>query len=151
MILHYNTTDQIIHALNQIIVVCSDSARNFQKAAESLSSDLLQTLFQSYAQQRRQFAIALKAEVRRQGGKPANVRSPPDGDFPQLARVEGGNDQTIIAQCRYSEEQVLQTYEKILQTALPADVITLIQRQSDEVVQVYRNVRRVERRIDGIQ
>ncbi|NJN68610.1 MAG: DUF2383 domain-containing protein, partial [Chloroflexaceae bacterium] len=88
-------------------MMCEESTHGFRLAAEALSSSLLATLLIHYARQRSHFAIALRAEVRRQGGKPVREGPPPcAADGEQIYRREmlrRGNNQAILWECERSE------------------------------------------------
>lgn len=134
--------------LNSLITACEHSVRNFLAAKQHISNDMLETLFRNYAQQRAQFIIALRAEVRCHGGKPA-LGSDMVGlmlrgwmNLKTALKVKGANDKELINQCMRAEEEVLDTYHTTIQnTELPADVVMLINRQFEEINQVYNNIR----------
>jgi uncharacterized protein (TIGR02284 family) len=143
-----------IDALNSLIKVCEDSTRMFETAAETISNELLTTLFSNYAQQRSQFAIALKAEVRREGGEPeqqGTLSGSMHRSWTNIKTALSSQDgQTAIKECARSEEMVMQTYEDVLQQHLPADVINLIKRQHEEITLIHRNIQRIEQRLDAL-
>jgi uncharacterized protein (TIGR02284 family) len=143
-----------IAVLNRLVIMCEESTHGFRLAAESLTSGLLTTLLAHYARQRLHFAIALRAEVRRQGGKPCRGSSPPcatDGDGVYRGEVlRQGSSRAILKECERSEAHTVQTYESALRSGLPADVVAMIQRQYQEIHLVYRNICRVAQRVETI-
>jgi uncharacterized protein (TIGR02284 family) len=142
-----------IEALNQLAVVCGDSAHLFQAAHEALSNDLLRALLGNYAQQRTHFTIALRAEIHRQGGM-AEERSSLQGTLHRgwlniKSALTGGDEQAIVSECLRQEEVVLQTYDDVCHKMdLPADVLALVERQYKELRLIYTNLRRIEERIN---
>ncbi len=145
-------TPSVVEALNRLIDMCQDSAHILRVTAEGMSSDLLSHLFASYAEQRTQFAIALKAEVRRQGST-----SPPTGGLSETlqwgwntmkAALSNGDEKPLIHACINSEHATLDAYQQARQSNLPADVLHLINRQYQELVLVHQNIRRIEERME---
>ena len=67
--------DKAISSLNDLIEICKDAQEGFRQAAEGVKNGELQTLFNTYAQQRAQFAAELQHEVLRLGGEPERTGS----------------------------------------------------------------------------
>lgn len=144
----------VVEALNWLAVVCKESAYVFQEAYEASSNELLRALLKSYAQQRTHFAIALRAEIYRQGGDAKQSSSlhekQHDGWLNINSALNEGVEQAIVEACLHQEEIVLQTYDKVCQMNLPADVLALVERQHKELRLTYNNIRRIEEHIDII-
>ena len=70
-----NTNDEVISTLNNLIETCKDGQEGFRTAAEGVKNSDLKTLFNTYSQQRAQFAGELQNEVGRLGGDPEKTGS----------------------------------------------------------------------------
>ena len=60
-----DSVDAVASTLNQLIQTCRDGENGFASAATAVEEPSLRRLFQSYSQQRTEFAAELELEVRR--------------------------------------------------------------------------------------
>jgi uncharacterized protein (TIGR02284 family) len=67
-----DSVDALASTLNQLIQTCRDGEQGFQAAAQGVDDPNLQHLFESYAQQRGEFANDLEQEVERLGQEPSD-------------------------------------------------------------------------------
>jgi uncharacterized protein (TIGR02284 family) len=150
----HNKQQAVIDSLNQLIVACEDSEQVFRMVSETVTSDVLKTLFANYAEQRAQFAIALKAEVHRQGGKPKLSGSLTGamhrGWMSIKAALTSGDEKALVSECLHSEETTIQAYADICRQTIPADVLSFVNRQYEGIVQVYNHIRTIANRLDLI-
>jgi len=141
--------DRIASTLNELIQSCRDTEHGFQSAALLLDDLNLRRLFQSYAQQRAEFAAELQLEIRRLAADPV------EGGHasPSLHRawvdikagVSGRDEGSIISECERSEDGAVRQYQEALRSGLPDDLRMVVGRQFHEVKQAHDHVRSLER------
>jgi uncharacterized protein (TIGR02284 family) len=138
-----------ISTLNTLIETCEDGAQGFQTAAEGIQDSATNQLFRRYARERAQCAEELRAEVRRLGGNPEEGGSVSGamhrGWMNIKSAVAGKSDAAIVAEAERGEDVAVQTYEKALQSDLPADVQSKVQRQFTQVRAAHDSVRELEK------
>ncbi|HYE66867.1 MAG TPA: PA2169 family four-helix-bundle protein [Pyrinomonadaceae bacterium] len=141
--------DNVISTLNGLIETCKDGQEGFRQAAEGVDNSELKTLFNTYSQQRAQFAAELQNEVRRLGGDPEKTSSTAGalhrGWINIKSAVTGRDESSIIAECERGEDSAVSTYEDALKENLPADIQTLLQRQFGQVKEAHDRIRALER------
>ncbi|MGI9107893.1 MAG: PA2169 family four-helix-bundle protein [Pyrinomonadaceae bacterium] len=142
--------DNVISTLNNLIETCKDGQNGFQTAAEGTTRSDLKSLFGEYAMQRSQFAGELQAEVRRLGGDPEQTGSVAAtlhrGWINIKSAVTGEDDNAIIAECERGEDSAVSNYKDALNDQnLPADVRSIVERQSAQVKQAHDRIRSLER------
>lgn len=143
------TNDDTISTLNNLIETCKDGENGFRTAAEGVDNSELKTLFNTYAQQRAQFAAELQAEVRRLGGDPEKTGSVAAslhrGWIDIKSAVTGGSEASIIAECERGEDSAVKNYEEAQRENLPGDLQAIIQRQYAQVKEAHDRIRALER------
>lgn len=140
------TNDDTISTLNNLIETCKDGQNGFRNAAESATNTELKTLFNTYAQQRAQFAAELQGEVRRLGGDPENSGSVSAavhrGWMGLRDAVTGASDDTaIVAECERGEDYAISAYQDAMKENLPQDVASVVQRQYGSVKEAHDRIR----------
>jgi uncharacterized protein (TIGR02284 family) len=119
--------------LNQLVQTCKDGEQGFQTAARAVDDPNLRHLFESYAQQRSEFAAELEVEVERMGRQPPEsghlAASLHRGWTNLKAAVTGRDEGAIISECERGEDLAVRAYQEALATQLPADLRALIERQ----------------------
>jgi uncharacterized protein (TIGR02284 family) len=142
--------DKAISRLNNLIETCKDGEDGFKTAAAGLSRADLRTLFNTFSQQRAQFAAELQNEVRRIGGDPESSGSIA-GSFHRgwidiKSAVTGKDDNAILAECERGEESAVANYEGALaDESLPAHLREIVRRQYAAVKEAHDRVRSLER------
>jgi len=140
--------NEVISTLNNLIETCKDAENGFRTAAEGLKNDQLKSLFNSYAQQRAQFASELQSLVRRLGGDPEKTGSAAGalhrGWINIKSAVTGKDDAAVISEAERGEDSALQNYKEALQQNLPADVKSIVKRQCASVQEAHDRVRAME-------
>ena len=134
--------------LNHLIQTCKDGEKGFQSAAEGASDPNLRHLFESYAQQRGEFALELEAEVTRLDQKPADSGHASAalhrGWINIKAAVSGRDEGAIISECERGEDLAVRAYEQALAAPLPPDLRALVERQFLKVKEAHDQVRSLE-------
>jgi uncharacterized protein (TIGR02284 family) len=145
--------EEVISVLNGLIETCRDGQEGFRTAAEGVKRAELRELFHGYARQRAGFAGELQDEVRRLGGEPERAGSLAAtlhrGWMGLRAALEGGDDRAIISECERGEDVALGAYRSALDTDMPANVRSLVERQFAEVKEAHNLIANLERQTDA--
>ena len=142
-------TDQVVLTLNNLIEICRDSEKGFQKAAERIADPHLRILFTDYQRQRGQLAEELQFEVRRLGAQPVESGSLAgklhQGWFELKEAVTGYDDTDILAECERGEDVALEHYRDASQAELPEAVGQIVRRQCAAVQAAHDRIRDLEK------
>lgn len=142
------SVDEISSTLNQLIQTCMDGEKGFQSAAEGLDDPNLRHLFESYSQQRAEFAAELQLEVQRLAHEPAEhghaSAALHRGWMDIRAAVSGREEGAIIAECERGEDVAVRAYSQALDSPLPADLRAMVERQFLKVKEAHDQVRSLE-------
>jgi uncharacterized protein (TIGR02284 family) len=143
------SVDDISSTLNQLIQACKDGENGFQTAAKAVSDPNLRHLFESYSQQRSEFAAELGVEVQRLAQDPASrghVAAALHRGWMELeAAVTGRDEGVIIAECERGEDLAVKAYEQALSVALPPDLKAIAERQLIKIQEAHDQLRSLER------
>ena len=141
--------DNVISTLNNLIETCKDGENGFRTAAGDVKNSELTTLFNTYSQQRAQFAAELQAEVRNLGGDPESTGSVAAtlhrGWINIKSTVTGEDEAAVIAECERGEDSAVKNYKEALNTTLPANIQTIVQRQFTQVKEAHDRIRAMEK------
>jgi uncharacterized protein (TIGR02284 family) len=143
------SVDQVASTLNELIQTAKDGENGFRAAGESVEDSNLRHLFESYAQQRSEFAAELQLEVRRLAQDPVDTGHAAAalhrGWMDLKAGLTGRDEASVIAECERGEDIAVANYRKALASELPADLRIVIERQFQEVQQAHDHIRSLER------
>jgi uncharacterized protein (TIGR02284 family) len=141
--------DNVISTLNNLIETCKDGENGFRTAADGVKNSELKTLFNTYSQQRAQFAAELQAEVRNLGGDPENTGSVAAtlhrGWINIKSTVTGEDEGAVISECERGEDSAVKNYKEALNEDLPANLQSILQRQFTEVKEAHNRIRALEK------
>ena len=142
--------DKTISCLNNLIETCKDGQDGFRTAAESVSRPDLKTLFNTFSQQRAQFAAELQNEVRRLGGDPEKTGSVAAslhrGWIDIKSAVTGNDDNAVVSECERGEDAAVRNYEEALNDDdLPENLRDVVRGQFAAVKEAHDRVRNLER------
>src|ERR1044071_1691530 len=141
--------DNVISTLNNLIETCKDGENGFRPAADGVKNSELKTLFNTYSQQRTQFAAELQAEVRNLGGDPENTGSVAAtlhrGWINIKSTVTGEDEGAVISECERGEDSAVRNYTDALNENLPANVQSIIQRQFTQIKEAHDRIRAMEK------
>lgn len=142
------TNDEVISTLNNLIETCKDGQEGFRTAAEGVKNADLRTLFNTYAQQRAQFAAELEGTVRGLGGDPAEsgslVATLHRGWMNIKSVVTGEDEAAIVAECERGEDSAVRNYREALDANLPANVSEVVEKQFGAVKEAHDRIRTLE-------
>ena len=109
-----------IDTLQTLTTTVIDSVNGFEDAAKNTDNPRFEQLFRQHAQDRRQAAETLQAEIRRLGGE-----APTDGSMmgkthqawlDMKAAVTGRDDERIIKSVEAGEDYLKEKFEKVLES-----------------------------------
>lgn len=134
-----NDLEELIDALNGLIIINNDRIDGYKKAADETDDVALKALFESMAKDSRKHANELALEVAQRGGTVATGTSTV-GDIYKVwmdikAAVTGKNRKSILSSCEAGEDVALNGYEIALKTdaELSADLRQIIISQQQNV------------------
>lgn len=143
--------DEVTSTLNNLVETCKDGQNGFRTAAEGVKSSELIALFNTYSQQRGQFASELQNEVRILGGDPEKTGSTAAalhrGWINIKSTVTGEDEGAVISECERGEDSAVKAYEEALQKDLPANVRATVEAQFAKVKEAHDRIRSLEKSI----
>jgi uncharacterized protein (TIGR02284 family) len=151
------TNKDIIEVLNDLIRINNDRTAGYMRAAEDTKNvDVdLRTIFERMADESRQNAIELTAQVGRLGGEPATGTTASGKIYRAWMNVKdmftGKDRHALLASCEYGEDAAQRAYEDALASdaPLPTDVRQLITsqksalRNSHDMIKKYRDMHEI--------
>lgn len=143
------SVDESASTLNQLIQICKDGEAGFLAAAGAVEDLNLRRLFESYSQQRAEFAAELQLEVRRMAEQPVDSGHAMAALHRSWLGIEAGligrDEGAIISECERGEDIAVRDYEKALDAALPPDIRVTVERQFLQIKQAHDQIRSLER------
>ena len=134
-----------VDVLNDLVETSKDGERGFRKAAEDAHDAQLKTLFVDRADDCASGARELQDVVLKLGGKPESGGSVGGalrrGWVDVKSAVGGRSDHAILADCEKGEDVAKKQYSDALESELPADVRTIVERQFQGVLQTHDRIR----------
>lgn len=131
--------------LNNLIETCRDGQNGFRDAAEHIKNPQVREFFNQQSLLRAQFASELEAEVRRLGEPDVNTSGTTLAAMHRawidLKSALGGGDEAIISAAETGEDSAKKAYEEALTKKLPRDVMEIVRKQSDSVIEAHNRVR----------
>jgi uncharacterized protein (TIGR02284 family) len=131
------TKQQIIQLLKGLYTVCRTSETGYRKAADAIESVTTRELLRSYADQRKEFAEELQAEIRFHSDSEYQAVPPVDSWKDIHQAIESGDQQEIIGACERAEEAMLRVYKNAMERRIPWDVETVLRHQYSDIKQAY--------------
>ena len=142
------SVDAVASTLNQLIQTCRDGENGFASAATAVEEPSLRRLFQSYSQQRTEFAAELKLEVRRLAQDPVqsgHASAALHRSWLDIkAGIVGRSDGLVIQECEQEEETALGNYDHALDSPLPNDLRIIVERQFGQIKEAQEQIRSLE-------
>ncbi|RZJ08246.1 MAG: PA2169 family four-helix-bundle protein [Rubrivivax sp.] len=139
------SNDDIIDTLNDLIETSKDGEYGFRTSAEYLKDTSLKQSFLARAEECRQAAADLQAQVVRLGGDAEDSGSAAGalhrGWVAVKGTLAGYTDKAILEETERGEDTALASYRKALDQSLPPDVRVLVERQFEGVKRNHLQVR----------
>ena len=151
------TNKDVTEVLNDLIQINNDRTAGYMRAAEDTDTvDVdLRTIFEKMADESRQYAIELTAQVGRLGGEPATGTTTSGKIYRAWMNVKdmftGKDRHALLASCEYGEDAAQHAYEDALATDAPlaTDVRQLITSQkaslknAHDIIKKYRDLHEI--------
>ena len=148
-----NDTKSVISVLNDLIETCKDGEQGFTTAAERAKDSSLKSLFSKYASQRAGYVQELQSVVRELGGDPAtsgHVAATLHRGWINLKEaLSKDEDKAIVNECESGEDAAMKNYKDALSKSLPANVLSLVQKQFSGVQEAHGVVRDLKHSFQG--
>ncbi len=139
---------EAVKVLNQLIATCLDGENGYRQAADGVKIGELKTLLSSYSAQRARFAVELRAEVERLGGRPAengSLAAALHRGWTSLKSLVAGHPECgILAECERGESVADKVYAEAAQAELPPPTRALLSRQRQQIQEALTRVRALE-------
>lgn len=137
--------DNTISTLNNLIETNKDGQEGFKQAAEGVTRSDVKSLFYELGQQRAKFAGELQGLVRELGGDPETTSSTVGALHRSWINIKslvtGKDEAAILNEAERGEDSAKKAYKDALAENLPANVVTIVQKQADEVTKAHDKVR----------
>ncbi len=135
----------VIDELNTLIETCKDGEYGFLSCAEHVRSTSLREVFAQRAADCRQACGELQQLVRQHGGTPEDDGSTSGalhrGWVAVKGTLTGYSDVAMLEECERGEDAAVARYRKAAQKDLPADVMTVVQRQMAGVLRNHDQIK----------
>jgi len=147
--------DDVIDTLNDLIETCKDGAYGFRTSAEHVKSPELRVTFTDRARTCDEGAAELQQLVAQFGGKPDTGGSATGamhrGWVAARGALTGYTDLAMLEECERGEDAAVARYRKALETNLPPEVKTVVERQFQGVKRNHDLIRDLRNRMKATQ
>lgn len=137
--------DNTISTLNNLIQTGKDGTDGFREAAEGVGTSDLRDLFTRYSQQRAQFVTELQDEVRKLGAEPETsgsiAASLHRGWINIREALQGNDENAVLNEVERGEDVAVDSYQDALKQALPADVMSVVERQYMQIREAHDRIK----------
>lgn len=137
-----------VSVLNKLIETCEDGSAGYRQAAENIEDSRLSSRFGQYAQQRSEFAAELRQEVRSLGGEPEEDGSTAGalhrGWINLKSALATQDAEAVVAECERGEDSAVESYRDALDSELPNNIRSVIERQYSGVKEAHDRMRSLE-------
>jgi uncharacterized protein (TIGR02284 family) len=147
----FKSVDATASTLNHLIQTCIEGENGFRSAAAQMTDLNLKRLFESYSQQRAEFAAELQEGLSRHGQEPSGSgdgSTRPHPGLPDVDPATGKDEGAVISECERAEDVALKAYETALTSDLPNELRSTIERQFARIKEAHDQVRSLERAHD---
>ena len=131
--------------LQNLIETCRDGQNGFREAAEDIKNPEIREFFNQQSLLRAQFASELEAEARRLGDRDVDTSGSTVAAMHRawidLKAALGGGDEAVISAAETGEDAAKKAYEESLREKLPSDIMEIVERQSQSVIEAHDRVR----------
>jgi uncharacterized protein (TIGR02284 family) len=125
--------DEMTTNLNRLIEVCLDGQKGYREAADHVDNTDYKRMFTELSQQRARFAAELQTLVASMGELPEDNSTTRAALHRALidvkAALTGGGTKAVLQEVERGEDIAVDTYEEIVELALPAHAHEVVERQ----------------------
>ncbi len=143
----------VTSVLNDLIETCKDGEEGFKTAAERAKDSSLKSLFSKYASQRASYVTELQSAVRALGEDPATsghvAASLHRGWINLKEALAKDEDKAIIFECESGEDSAMKSYKEALSKSLPANILSMVQKQFAGVQEAHGVIRDMKHSLQG--
>ncbi len=126
--------DDVIDVLNDLVESCRDGEYGFKECAEHIKAQDIKTLLLRHAEECRNAAAELGAQVRQLGGEldegGTAAGAVHRGWVSVRGTLSGYTDLAMLNECERGEDAALARYRKALKENLPTSIRTIVERQA---------------------
>jgi len=141
------TLQDFAQAVHNVISINRDAEQGFRGAAQAVNDPTIKQMFEQYSAQRAQFAVELQAAVRAMGfdaTDPQGLGGMLHASWISLKGMITGHDvHAILVETERAEDWSLQTYRAALGKTLPPEMVSIMQRQLEEVQKAHDRIKTV--------
>ena len=143
----------VTSVLNDLIETCKDGEQGFRTAADKAKDSSLKSLFSKYASQRAGYVQELQSAVRELGEEPAtsgHVAATLHRGWINLKEaLSKDEDKALIFECESGEDAAMKNYKDALSKSLPANVLSLVQKEFSGVQEAHGVIRDLKHSLQG--
>lgn len=135
---------ETVSALNDLIETLKDGEKGFQTASAEVKDASLKSTFEQLSQQRARFARELQSEVAAFGEAPETTGSTiaaAHRGWINIKSALGGGEKSILNEAERGEDSAVKSYEKAMESQLPASAATMVRTQFAEIKRAHDRVR----------
>lgn len=129
--------DDVISTLEQLVETCRDGQNGYRDAAEHIKDSNIRSWFNQQSQERARFSGELEAEIQRLGKHDPDRKGSVSGAIHrkwfELKEKISGSDESVLSEVERGEDNAKHNYEDALKKELPADIRSIIERQSQSI------------------
>ena len=148
-----NDTKDVANVLNDLIETCKDGEQGYRSAEEKAKDPSLKSLFSKYASQRAGYVTELQGMVRGLGEDPAtsgHVAATLHRGWLNLKEsLSKDEDKALIETCESGEDAAMKSYKDALSKSLPANVMSMVQKQFSGVQEAHGVIRDMKHSLQG--
>jgi uncharacterized protein (TIGR02284 family) len=137
--------NEVVGIIEKLIETCRDGQNGFREAAEHVKDPQLKKIFDQNSLERGQFAGELENELIRMGkhdpDRKGSATAAVHRGWLDLKAALGMGDASILSSVESGEDNAKKAYENALQSKLPNDIRSVVERQSQRVMQVHDEMR----------
>ncbi len=137
--------DDVVSTLNDLIETCKDGEQGYKTCAENVKDSELKVVFDAGARRCAEGAEELRIQVQRLGGDAETSGSVAGALHRGWANIKsavtGKDNKAILNEVERGEDVAVKSYRDALNSDLPPDVRTIVERQFQGVQQNHDKVR----------
>jgi len=134
-------TENYRDIVGKLIQTCKDGEEGYRQAAENIKNTEYKSFFHQQSTERGRFAGELQPFYKADEKQSGSVAGTMHRAWLDLKGKMGAGDETILSSVEQGEDSAKRAYEDALNSALPAELVTIIQRQYQSVKSAHDRVK----------